>query len=265
LSLVVPAHDERGNLVALHRRVREVLEERDWELVLVDDGSHDGSPEVMRCLVEEDPRVHAVLLEQRHGQTTALCAGVLASRGEVVATLDADLQNDPADLPAMLALLDEWDAVVGFRRERRDSAWRRVSSRLANAVRNALSGDRIVDTGCSLKVFRRDALLSVPWFEGMHRFLPTLLRYQGFRVLEHPVSHRAREWGRSKYGTFDRALRALHDLLAVRWMRSRMIRARLSGVVESEPVRTWIPAVPRAPAVSTVERRSAPTTVEERP
>jgi glycosyltransferase involved in cell wall biosynthesis len=226
LSLVAPVFDEEPNLAALHARVVEVFGSRTrWELVLVDDGSRDGSKRVMQELRRRDARVRCIFFERNCGQTSAMRAGLMHARAPVVATLDADLQNDPADLPRMIELLGERDAVVGYRVRRNDDFVRRASSRIANAVRNRLSGDSIRDTGCSLKVFRAAAIREVPMhFEGMHRFLPTLLRYYGFQVVEHPVSHHARRAGVSKYGVANRALRAFRDLLAVRWMRSRIRR-----------------------------------------
>ena len=234
LSLIVPAFDEEANLRPLYERVLHTFGARsDWELVVVDDGSRDGTARVMRELAREDARVVGVFLEKNCGQTAALAAGIREARGGEVATLDADLQNDPADLPALLALLPGNDAVVGYRMRRRDTFVRRASSRIANWVRNRISGDQIRDTGCSLKVFRAEALEAIPWFEGMHRFLPTLLRYQGFRVVEAPVSHHARHAGNSKYGIRNRAWRAFKDLLAVRWMRERMLRSKVREVLRA--------------------------------
>ncbi|MSR63870.1 MAG: glycosyltransferase [Planctomycetes bacterium] len=225
LSLIAPAFDEEPNLEPLYQRVLAVFGARnDWELVLVDDGSRDRSPEIIRALIARDARVVGVLLAHNCGQSAALAAGLREARGELVGTLDADLQNDPADLPLLLAQLGDNDAVVGYRLKRNDTFVRRASSRIANGVRNWISKDQIRDTGCSLKVFRAEALRSIPWFEGMHRFLPTLLRYQGYTVVEHPVSHHPRAAGVSKYGIRNRAWRAFKDLLAVRWMRTRMIR-----------------------------------------
>jgi glycosyltransferase involved in cell wall biosynthesis len=154
------------------------------------------------------------------------------ARGTLIATLDADLQNDPADLMGMIKALGDADAVVGYRVVRHDSWLRRVSSRIGNGVRNRLSGDGIRDTGCSLKVFRASAITSVPLFEGMHRFLPTLLRFHGFSVIEFPVSHRPRVAGKSKYGVLNRAWVGFKDLLAVRWMRQRIIRPQVQGLTE---------------------------------
>jgi dolichol-phosphate mannosyltransferase len=225
LSLVVPIHDEAPNLAALHRRCCAALGASvRWELILVDDGSRDGSDELIRELEGRDPRVRGVYFARNCGQTTAIQAGIHASRAPLIATLDGDLQNDPADLAAMLAALGDNDAVVGYRTRRMDSWVRRASSRIANSVRNRLSGDSVRDTGCSLKLFRAEAVRSIPLFEGMHRFLPTLLRFHGYRVIEHPVSHHPRFAGRSKYGIRNRAWRAFVDLLAVRWMRSRIVR-----------------------------------------
>jgi len=224
LSLVAPAYEEEENLEKLYERVREVFGDRlRWELVLVDDGSRDRSPELIRRLAAADPRVVGAMFARNCGQTAATAAGIQLARGRVIATIDADLQNDPGDLPAMLALLPGHDAVVGYRVKRRDNFVRRASSRIANGIRNRISGDRIRDTGCSLKVFQAEAIQSIPLFEGMHRFLPTLLRYHGFSVIEHPVGHGPRVAGRSKYGVANRAWRAFKDLIAVRWMRGRRL------------------------------------------
>ena len=225
LSVVAPVFDERENLRRLHAEIAAALGEGDeWELVLVDDGSRDGSDQVIRDLAHEDRRVVGVLFGANRGQSAATAAGVQAARGEIVATLDADLQNDPKDLVSLVDALGEHDAVVGYRMRRHDSLVRRLSSRIGNGVRNALTRDSIRDTGCSLKLFRARAIQNLPLFEGMHRFLPTLLRYHGFVVVEHPVSHHPRTAGVSKYGVGNRAWRAFKDLLAVRWMRTRMIR-----------------------------------------
>jgi glycosyltransferase involved in cell wall biosynthesis len=231
LSLVAPVYDEKDNLESLYSRVVEVFGDRTrWELVLVDDGSRDGSTQVIRALAQRDPRVRGVFFAKNCGQTTAMRMGILSSRAPLIATLDADMQNDPADIPRLVEQLGDNDAVVGYRLKRNDDFVRRASSRIANRVRNALSGDSIRDTGCSLKVFRAPAIREIPLhFEGMHRFMPTLLRYYGFKVVEHPVSHHPRRAGVSKYGVLNRAFRAFRDLLVVRWMRSRIRRAVILG------------------------------------
>lgn len=231
LSVVVPVHNELGNLEPLTQRLRTVLEQLggSWELIFVDDGSNDGSGELLDSIAAPDDRISVLHLVENSGQSAALDAGFQASRGEVVAMLDADLQVYPEDLPELVRSLDHdgVDAVIGIRTERRDGWWRRLSSRFANWIRNLLTGDDIVDTCCPLKVFRGEAIRAVPMFDGMHRFLPTLLRLQGCRVCQRPVRHAARQAGRSKYGTWQRAWRGMTDVLAVRWMMRRKMRWRI--------------------------------------
>ncbi|WP_145184954.1 glycosyltransferase family 2 protein [Planctomycetes bacterium Pla163] len=226
MSLIAPVYDEEGNLERLYEEVRRTFADGDFELILVDDGSRDSSREIVRDLCRRDERVRGLFFRENCGQSAAITAGFHAARGDLVATMDADLQNDPRDLPDMIALLEARgvDAVVGYRQKRNDTFVRRISSKIANRIRNAISKDSIRDTGCSLKVFKREAICRIAMFDGMHRFLPTLLRYYGFDVLEHPVNHRPRTAGVSKYGISNRALRALLDLFAVRWMRSRILR-----------------------------------------
>ena len=233
LSVVVPVYDEEDNLTELCERVAAALAGQDWELILVDDGSRDGSLECIRELSRSNPRVLGVRLSRNQGQSAAICAGLQVASGALIATLDADLQNDPADLLLLLAELGDWDAVVGRRKQRRDSWIRRVSSRVANGIRNTVTRDHVADTGCSLKLFRREAILSVPFFTGAHRFLPTLLRYMGFRVTEVEVEHHPRVAGQSKYGIWNRALPAMFDMFAVCWMRNRLIRLPVSAVITS--------------------------------
>jgi glycosyltransferase involved in cell wall biosynthesis len=230
--VVVPAYNERENLVPLFAELRQALAAvgRSYEIVAVDDGSRDGTAEWLVREGRRDPSVVPVLLAANRGQSAALAAGLRRARGAVIVTLDADLQNDPADLPKMIELIDGHDAVVGWRMKRRDTFVRRASSRIANGIRNWISQDTIKDTGCSLKVFRAEAILAMPLFEGMHRFLPTLLRYHGFSVIEHGVGHHPRTAGKSKYGVLNRAFRALKDLFAVRWMRARLLRLPIREV-----------------------------------
>lgn len=231
LSLVAPVFEEEANLERLYARVVEIFGDRTaWELVLVDDGSKDRSGPMIRALAQRDPRVVGVFFARNRGQTAATAAGVHLARGRLIATLDADLQNDPADLPKMIELIEGHDAVVGWRMKRRDTFVRRISSKIANGIRNWISKDSIRDTGCSLKVFRAEAIQAIPLFEGMHRFLPTLLRYHGFSVIEHGVNHHPRTAGISKYGVWNRAFRALKDLFAVRWMRARLLRLPIHEV-----------------------------------
>jgi glycosyltransferase involved in cell wall biosynthesis len=226
VSLVLPVYNEEGNLEPLHREIRAALDSggRSYEVIFVDDGSTDGSPRELARLVAEDPRVRVLRLRRNSGQTSAFDAGFRAARGGVVVTLDSDGQNPPSDIPGLLAAMDRGaDAAVGWRRGRADTAWRKLQSRVANAVRNRLSGETIRDTGCSLKAFRTVYLRRLTLYDGMHRFLPTLVRMEGAKVEEVPVSHRPRRGGTSKYGMWNRVFRSFADLLAVRWMRKRRL------------------------------------------
>lgn len=225
LSVVVPVFDERDNLEPLVDELTRTLEPLGLrtEIVLVDDGSRDGSAEKIAEMARVRAGVRGLHFRENRGQSAAFDAGFKAARGRAVVTMDADLQNDPGDIAALLDALREWDAAVGFRRERHDSWLRKVSSTIANGVRNRLSGDDIIDTGCSLKAFRRECLLGLKLYTGMHRFLPTLLRMDGWRVVQLPVAHRHRRAGRSKYGVWNRVFRSFVDLLAVRWMKKRRL------------------------------------------
>ncbi len=226
LSLVIPVFNERENLEPLVGEITGSLAGTGWryEVILVDDGSSDGSEAVLAGLGKRHPELRVVRFARNAGQTAAIDAGFHRARGEVVVTLDADLQNDPADIPRLVRELDGWDAVVGVRATRRDSFVRRVSSRIANYVRNRLSDETITDTGCSLKAYRREALATLKLYRGMHRFLPTLLKMEGRRVRELPVGHRPRVHGDSKYGIGNRLVPSFVDLLAVRWMKKRALR-----------------------------------------
>jgi dolichol-phosphate mannosyltransferase len=228
IAIVLPVHNERDNLASLALELRWAVGDRAVEVIAVDDGSTDGSDEELRRLAAADPRWRVVRLPRRCGQSAALAAGWTAARAPTIVTLDADGQNDPADIPRLLAALESdpaLGAVVGVRRERRDSAWKRLQGRVANRARDAITGHRVTDTGCGLKVVRRDLLLRLPRFDGMHRFLPTLLARDGARVLELTVAHRPRRHGRTKYGMWNRAWRGLRDALGVRWLIRRRLPA----------------------------------------
>jgi dolichol-phosphate mannosyltransferase len=229
LSVVVPVFDERENLGPLHGELDAALSDVSGgvEFIYVDDGSRDGSGEELAELAKRDDRMRVVRLAQNYGQSAALDAGFRAARGAVIATIDADLQNDPADLPRLLAALDRADVVNGVRFRRRDSLVRRLSSRVANAFRYWVTEEGVTDVGCSLRVMRSEALRRVKLYHGMHRFLPTLLRLEGARVVELPVSHRPRRRGRSKYGIANRFRVGLTDVFAVRWMKRRRLCYRV--------------------------------------
>jgi dolichol-phosphate mannosyltransferase len=225
ISVVVPLFDEEENVAPLVRELVDVLEADTlpWELILVDDGSLDETRKRIYEVQEHERGVRLVPLARNRGQSAALVAGVLHARMSHVATLDGDLQNDPADLPGLLAQAREVDVVIGRRVERRDTFARRLAGRVANAVRRAVLGDDASDTGCSLRVFPVDAFLALPRFDGMHRFLPALFRQQGMRVVEVDVNHRERRSGYSKYTNFSRLFRTTLDLAGVWWLARRAI------------------------------------------
>jgi glycosyltransferase involved in cell wall biosynthesis len=229
LSLVVPCHNEAGNLRRLLAEIERAMAPitRDYEVVITDDASTDGSWDVLRELAAREPRLRIQRFARNCGESAASWAGMRAARGRVIVTLDADLQNDPADVPRFLAALEHADCVCGTRVEvrRTSDGWIRVaSSRIANWVRIRLTGDTLSDAGCTYRAFRRECLENIRFFNGIHRFLPTLMKMEGFRVAEIPVSNRERSFGASHYGIGNRVFRASADLLAIRWMRSRAVR-----------------------------------------
>lgn len=238
LSVVFPVYNEEENVPILLAEIAAALDGKGWtyEIVAVDDGSRDGSLEVLRSSKAKHPNLRVVSFEKNAGQTAALDAGWRAARGTLVVSLDADLQNDPADIPPMMKKLEQSgaDMVIGVRVNRHDTWSRKMQSKIGNGVRNWITGDHITDTGCSLKLVRREAVERVKLFTGMHRFLPTLVRMQGYKVVEMPVNHRPRQFGTSKYGAMNRAFRGLADCFAVRWMGKRMLTYK----VKDEPPTT---------------------------
>jgi glycosyltransferase involved in cell wall biosynthesis len=227
LSVVFPVFNEEENLPILMGEIAKALDGTPWsyEVIAVDDGSRDRSLAVLDELRARHPQLRVLTFAKNSGQTAALDAGWRAARGRYVVSLDADLQNDPADIPAMVRKLehDGVDMVIGVRVNRHDTWSRRMQSKIGNGVRNWLTHDQVTDTGCSLKLVKREAVAKVKLFTGMHRFLPTLVRMQGYKVVEMPVNHRARQFGVSKYGAMNRAFRGLADCLAVRWMGKRLL------------------------------------------
>ena len=233
ISVVVPIKDERDNLLALTAQLIKVLEGREesttapFEIIYVDDGSTDGSSEILDRLAVDHPPVRVLHFDRNYGQSAGFDAGFKRSSGALVVTMDGDLQNDPEDIGVLLNYAKDYDLVCGWRTERHDTITRKISSRVANAVRNAVTGDRVHDTGCSLKVFRRPVVDRLQLFNGMHRFFPALALMHGFTVTEVPVRHHPRTHGISKYGVGNRLFKGLYDLLAVRWMQTRVLRYRL--------------------------------------
>lgn len=231
-SLVVPIYNEEENVQHLLAEVEQVLTPHGpFEAVLVDDGSTDRSLQRMREWKQEQKAswLRIVTLERNCGQSAAVMAGVEQARAAIVTTMDGDMQNDPRDLPAMVARVHAGgcDAVVGVRRKRQDSWSRRMSSRIGNGARNWLTGDRVTDAACGIKAIRREFWLRAPKFAGMHRFMATLVRYLGGTVVEVDVHHRPRAAGTAKYGIGNRVWKGLRDCFAMRWLRSRMLLHRV--------------------------------------
>jgi len=240
-SVVIPVYNEETSLTPLWSELRGILEQLElaFEVVFVDDGSCDRSAEIIRSFRETDQRVRLVRLKANGGETAATDAGFKAARGRRVIVMDADLQNDPRDIPMLLSHLDHWDAVTGWRVNRAagDNVVRRVSSRIANRIRNWVSDETIQDSGCTFRAFRRECLRGLVLYRGFHRFIPTLLKMRGYRVIEVPVGHRPRQFGRSKYGVLNRAVVAFADLLVIRWMGSRLLRYEIVEDVGGDLIR----------------------------
>ena len=235
LTVILPVFNEEPSLAPLWDELAAVLDAH-WarvEVIFVDDASTDGGSRWLRALAAADERVRLVRFARRAGLTAALEAGCRRARSPIIVTMDSDLQNDPADIPRLVVALADADLATGTR-VRRDDPWlKRVSSRVGNAVRNAVTGESVRDSACTLRAMRRECAAALPSFDGMHRFLPTLTRLAGFRVVEVPVGHRPRRFGRSKFGVRNRAGRAFVDLLVVRWMQGRVLRYAIEPDEES--------------------------------
>jgi dolichol-phosphate mannosyltransferase len=225
LSVVIPVFNEEDNVGPLNSELMEVLQalNKTFEVIYVDDGSKDKSYALLKELQKSNSFIRIIKFRENSGQTSAFDAGIKAALGEVIVTMDADLQNDPHDIPALLEKIGDYDAVCGWRQKRNDTFVRRISSRIANSVRNRLSGETIQDVGCSLKAFRSVYAKKMKLFTGMHRFFPTLIKMEGGTVAEIPVNHRPRKFGTPKYNIRNRVVRSFVDLLAVCWMKKRKL------------------------------------------
>jgi dolichol-phosphate mannosyltransferase len=239
LSVVIPVFNEAGNLLPLLEEIHAALETHgDFEVMVVDDGSSDDTSQRLAAALLDHPRLRVLRHARRSGQSAALRSGVAAARGEWIATLDGDGQNDPADIPLLLRQVREqrltghW-LLAGWRTQRQDNALKRLSSRLANGLRRRLLKDASPDTGCGLKLFPRATFQSLPWFDHMHRFLPALVLRGGGRVVSVPVAHRPRRVGRSKYGVHNRLWVGLVDLCGVWWLQRRMRRVEVTELSAS--------------------------------
>jgi len=231
-SLVIPLYNEETNIPLLVPSLPPVMEKlgQPYEIILVDDGSTDHSYERMTHFSEIYPQLVVVKFRRRCGQTAAFDCGFKLARGKVIVTMDGDLQYDPADILKLIPYLESADVVCGWRKRRADTLVRRASSVFANSTRNWLSEEQIQDVGCSLRAFKRESLRNLKLYNGMHRFLTTLLKLDGFKVVEVPVQHFPRRYGLSKYNIRNRAIRSFVDLLAVRWMKRRWLSYEIEEV-----------------------------------
>jgi dolichol-phosphate mannosyltransferase len=230
ISVVIPVYNEQENVKPLIAELHEVLQgiQEASEIIFVDDGSHDRSFALVKEAASRDPRIRVIRFRKNAGQTAAFDAGFKAAQGTIIVTMDADLQNDPRDIPRLLEKIGRFDVVCGWRHKRNDPWIRIISSKIANFVRNKLSEEEIVDTGCSLKAFRRECVQHMKLFNGMHRFFPTLAKMEGFTVTQVKVNHRPRKFGTTKYNVTNRMVRAFADLLAVRWMKKRHLNYEIA-------------------------------------
>jgi glycosyltransferase involved in cell wall biosynthesis len=240
ISVVVPCYNEQDNLVPLVTTLTEVLAPLHvpYEIVITDDCSKDNSWEILKKLAAENPRVCVQRFEKNAGQSAALWAGIRAARGQYIATLDADMQNDPRDLPKFLDAMKTADCVCGNRKAKRaegDNFIRQISSKIANGVRNWITHETVSDSGCCYRMFKRECAADLKFFKGMHRFLPTLFKIEGFTVAEIPVNHQHRLAGVSKYGVWNRVFASSYDLFAVRWMQKRMFRFKVRERINLGP------------------------------
>ena len=238
LSLVIPVYNEQENIPVLVERVGAALSRigKPFEVVICDDGSTDETPALLAVAQRQHPWLRVLRMAHNGGQSAAFDAGFKAARGQIIATIDGDLQNDPEEIPRLLPMLDgpdgkpACDMITGWRKDRHDTRFRRLQTQIANRIRNGLSDETIQDSASSLKIYRRECLQGLQLYNGMHRFFPTLVKMRGFTVLETPVKHSPRHAGTAKYGFRNRAFRAFIDLLAVRWMKKRVLRYEVSEV-----------------------------------
>ncbi len=226
ISVIVPLFNEEENMSILQSELKAALDGIDHEMIFVDDGSIDRTLEQ----IETAPNVRVIRFEKNTGQSAAIYAGLQAAHGAITVLIDGDLQNDPTDIPRLLAEIDRGaDLVCGYRARRKDTLLKRLTSRIANFVRSRFTKDYVRDTGCTLKAMRRDCVSALLPFKGMHRFIPALVKGAGYQLVEIPVNHRPRRFGQSKYGLGNRALRATIDMFGVRWLLSRRFNYKIRG------------------------------------
>jgi dolichol-phosphate mannosyltransferase len=235
-SIVVPIKDEEENIPLLVEELESVMIplKANWELICVDDGSCDKSLDLLKNLSEKRKNMKTIAFTRNFGQSSAFAAGFRAALGKYVITLDADLQNDPKDIPKLIEGIEGYDMVCGWRASRKDPWNKKIISKFANFIRSRFCQDGMHDTGCSLKIYRREALEKIPMYKGMHRFLPALFLIEGYKVKEVPVSHRPRYKGETKYRFFNRLFGPIMDMMVVRWMRMRHLKHEIREVFHDD-------------------------------
>jgi dolichol-phosphate mannosyltransferase len=265
LSVIVPTYNEAGNIAQLVHETGAALAGHAFELIVVDDGSTDDTAAEALRLRSLVPELRLLRHPQRRGQSAGLVSGARMARAPWIVTLDGDCQNDPRDIAVLLAARsaardESVQLVMGMRVNRRDTPWRRIQSRVANAVRSRLLGDGTPDTGCGIKLFLRDTFLALPRFDHMHRFLPALFQREGVRVISVPVNHRPRLAGHSKYGMLDRLAAGIVDLVGVMWLIRRRCNSTVQELTEPGPrLPATHPAAPQAYSGTSLEAQDAPS------
>jgi dolichol-phosphate mannosyltransferase len=235
ISLVVPAYNEQESIPTLLERSRASLEKtgKPFEVIIVDDGSTDQTPQLLTDAMKTSPWLRVIRMRKNGGQSAAFEVGFEAARGEIIATIDADLQNDPEEIPRLLPLLDGYDMITGWRKDRQDTPFRRWQSRQANRIRNWITQETVNDSASSLKIYRAHAIKGIKLFRGAHRYFPTLVKMRGYKVREEPVKHSARFAGTAKYGFRNRAFVGIADLFGVRWMKKRYLNYEANEITPS--------------------------------
>jgi dolichol-phosphate mannosyltransferase len=228
-TLVIPLKDEEHNIAPLLEEIEPIMHSLNepWEVLCIEDGSTDGTLEVLEKLKQTKPYLKVLIFSSNFGQSSAFDAGFKEAQGDFIITLDGDRQNDPSDIPKLLSYVQNYDLVCGIRAQRKDGQIKKITSLIANAVRSRVCGDGVQDTGCSLKVYRKSCLRKIKMYQGMHRFLPALFQIEGFRVGELPVNHRPRTAGKTKYNFLNRSFNTIIDMLAVRWMKKRHLAYKI--------------------------------------
>ena len=236
-TVVVPLKNEEENIQDLIEELKPIMQglNEPWELICIDDGSSDNTLNILKALSVIHSELRTIVFDKNYGQSSAFDAGFKSAQGEFIITMDGDRQNDPADIPKLVAAASDVDLVCGSRVNRRDPWVKKITSKIANAVRSRVCHDSIQDTGCSLKVYRASAAKKVKMFNGMHRFLPALFLMEGFHIKEIPVNHRERVKGKTKYNFFNRSFNTISDMLAVRWMHQRHLRYQIKSDTFNRP------------------------------